>query len=276
MSTALAVYHGRFGRVTLYHLDRSMTVHAHREGHLILHVAGDDASVRICDSDHPLNRRLGAAVNPWQPHNFQHSPGAKGALCLVLYIKPEWFLEAGRSAVSALRFGRNGIEVTDRISRLIGRVARLLVEDTGSPLFSDYLYELTHECFDQSWQWVPAGATALQPDPCIRDYRVRNSIRFMSSRIGEGIELDSIARECGLSRPHFYKLFRQHVGLTPNVYLNTLRMEAAIGRLTTTGDAVTTIGLDLGFASQASFTRFFVSNVGIAPTDYRRTAHLVS
>jgi AraC-like DNA-binding protein len=53
-------------------------------------------------------------------------------------------------------------------------------------------------------------------------------------------------------------------------------MEAAIGRLTTTGDAVTTIGLDLGFASQASFTRFFVSNVGIAPTDYRRTAHLVA
>jgi AraC-like DNA-binding protein len=93
---------------------------------------------------------------------------------------------------------------------------------------------------------------------------------------GRGDRLDTIARDVGLSRPHFYKLFRQHVGLTPNVYLNTLRMEAAISRLTTTSDAVTTIGLDLGFASQASFTRFFVSNVGIAPTDYRRTTHFAS
>lgn len=276
MSTALAVYHGRFGRVTLYHLDRAMAMHAHREGHLIFHVQGDEASVRICDADHPLTDRLGAAVNPWQPHNFQISPGAAGALFLVLYIKPAWFLEAGRSAKAALRFGRNGIEVTGQIGRLIDLVTTLLVEDTANPLFTGYLYELTHECFDQSWQWMPAGAPMLQPDWCIRDYRVRNSIRFMSNRLGDGVVLDTIARESGLSRPHFYKLFRQNVGLTPNVYLNTLRMESAIGRLTSTSDAVTTIGLDLGFASQASFTRFFVSNVGIAPTDYRRTAQVAA
>ena len=276
MSTALAVYHGRFGRVTLYHLDRTMAMHAHREGHLIFHLEGPAASLKVCDTDHALSRRWGAAVSPWQPHNFQPPPGARGALVLVLYIQPGWFLGAGRSARSALRFGRNGIEVTEQIGRLIDLVASLLVEDTENPLFAGYLYELTHECFDQSWQWIPSGAPAPQADPCIRDYRVRNSMRFMSNRIGEGIVLDRIAREAGLSRPHFYKLFRQHVGLTPNLYLNTLRMESAIGRLTTTSDAVTTIGLDLGFASQASFTRFFVSNVGIAPTDYRRTALLAS
>ena len=32
------------------------------------------------------------------------------------------------------------------------------------------------------------------------------------------------------------------------------------------------IGFDLGFSSQSSFTRFFASNVGMAPTDYRRVA----
>jgi AraC-like DNA-binding protein len=276
MSTALAVYHGRFGRVTLYRLDRAMAMHAHREGHLIFYVEGDEASLRIGDSGHSLGRRMGAAVSPWQPHNFQPAPGFGSSLILVLYIRPAWFLEAGRNAGSALRFGRNGIRVTGRIGRLVHRVASLLVSDSGSPLFTGYLYELTHECFDQSWQAAPAGAPPSQPDPCIRDYRVRNSMRFMSNCIGEGILLDTIAREAGMSRPHFYKLFRQHVGLTPNVYLNTLRMEQAIGRLTSTSDAVTTIGLDLGFASQASFTRFFVANVGIAPTDYRRTAHFLS
>ena len=46
----------------------------------------------------------------------------------------------------------------------------------------------------------------------------------------------------------------------------------SIDRLTQSEDPVTSIGLDLGFASQASFTRFFSNNIGIAPTDYRRVS----
>ncbi|MGI9420965.1 MAG: helix-turn-helix transcriptional regulator, partial [Geminicoccaceae bacterium] len=73
---------------------------------------------------------------------------------------------------------------------------------------------------------------------------------------------------------HFYKLFRKQTGITPNLFLNTLRMERAIDSLTASEKSVTDIGFDLGFSSQASFTRFFTSNVGIAPSDYRRVAHL--
>ncbi len=276
MSKPLTVYHGPFGRVALYELDRSMAMHAHREGHLIFHVQGADAAVRVCDREYELSPFSAVAVNPWQPHNFVHLPGASGAVLLTLYIKPAWFLEAGRSAKSALRFGRNAIEVTDQVSRLVSLVTNMLLEDVPSPLFDGYLYELTHESFDQTWQWMPVGTPVLHPEACIRDFRVRNSIRYMTRHLGDDLALDIVARESGLSRPHFYKLFREHVGLTPNVYLNTLRMEAAISRLTTSSEAVTTIGLDLGFASQASFTRFFVANVGIAPTDYRRAAHFAA
>jgi len=95
----------------------------------------------------------------------------------------------------------------------------------------------------------------------------------MKEGVGDALVLDEIASQAGLSRPHFYKLFRENVGITPNVYLNTLRMEMAIDRLVRTEEAVTAIGLDLGFASQASFTRFFGANVGIPPSDYRRVAH---
>ena len=35
------------------------------------------------------------------------------------------------------------------------------------------------------------------------------------------------------------------------------------------------IGAELGFSSQSSFTRFFSSNVGLAPTLYRRIARAV-
>jgi AraC-like DNA-binding protein len=83
-----------------------------------------------------------------------------------------------------------------------------------------------------------------------------------------------VAREVGLSRPHFYKLFRAQMGVTPNIYLNTLRMERAILRLAESEAAVSEIGLDLGFSSQASFSRFFIANGVVPPSAYRRSVHV--
>ena len=272
MSTALAVHHGQFGRVCLYNLDRSLAQHAHREGHLIIHMQGPPAAVRIEDTVYPLAPGQAVAVSPWQSHNYVSLDPDVPSLFLTLYIKPIWFLEASRQN-AALRFGRSQIEMTEPICRLAVKVTTGMLEDVDDSFVAGYLYELTQACFDQSWQWVPEGATFTRCAPPVRDFRVRNSVKLMHSRVSERIVLDNIARDAGLSRPHFYKLFRQQVGITPNIYLNTLRMENAIDRLTTTHDAVTDIGLDLGFSSQASFTRFFIANVGIAPSDYRRVVH---
>ena len=106
------------------------------------------------------------------------------------------------------------------------------------------------------------------------DYRVRRSLQLMQENFTDTMEMEYLAREVGLSRPHFFKLFKKQMGVTPNLYLNTLRSEKAIEYLMTTQKTVSDIGFDLGFSSQASFTRFFASNVGIPPSDYRRVANL--
>jgi AraC-like DNA-binding protein len=273
MSTALAVHHGPFGRVALYNLDRSLALHAHREGHLIFHVHGPAASIRVDEDVFPLSKGQAIAVSPWQPHNYISVDESAPTLFLTLYIKPFWFLEASRQANASLRFGRNPIDVTEAIGRLVMKISSGMLEDADDSFVAGYLYELTQTCFDQSWQWVADGANFANLAPPARDFRVRNSVKLMKQSVTERIVLDNIARDSGLSRPHFYKLFRQQVGITPNIYLNTLRMESAIDRLTTTGSPVTDIGLDLGFSSQASFSRFFIANAGIAPSDYRRVVH---
>ena len=97
----------------------------------------------------------------------------------------------------------------------------------------------------------------------------------MSEAPGAEIELDSIARESGLSRPHFYKLFRAQTGVTPNLYLNTLLMEKALDALVATEAPIADIGFDLGFSSQSVFTASSPANVGMAPTEYRRAAKVL-
>ena len=104
---------------------------------------------------------------------------------------------------------------------------------------------------------------------------MRKSIRLLQEGLGADIQLDDVAREAGLSRPHFYKLFRTQTGVTPNLYLNTLLMERAIDTLVGSEKPVADIGFDLGFSSQSGFTRFFAANVGMAPTDYRRAAQVL-
>lgn len=273
MSNALAVYHGRFGRVTLYNLNRAMATHAHREGHLTFHVQGKDAHMMVTDEFCPITPINATVVNSWQPHSFHPGDANEGSLFLVLYINPIWFLESSKMAQGALRFGRTHIDVTHQIQKMVLRISSLLLQDEPADQFDNYIYELTQECFDQSWQMSQGAKPVNDRWSGLRDHRIRNAIRFMKERINDELVLNQIARDSGLSRPHFFKLFREQVGLTPNVYLNTLRMETAIERLTNSMEAITTIGLDLGFASQPSFTRFFTSNVGIPPTNYRHVAH---
>lgn len=273
MSTALAVHHGAFGRVTLYLLNREMTTHAHREGHLIFHVDGGHGSVAVRGRRGELHAGRAAAISPWEPHGFRPARSGEPTLCLVLYIRQGWFLETSRSAEGGLRFGAPMIDVRGQVAALVRRVTAILLTGEDVPMLDGYLAELTRECFDQSWQWAPGRGGGAGGLLGFTDFRVRRSMRLIGEKLGASdLLLDEVARDSGLSRAHFYKLFRRQTGITPNLYLNTLRMERAIDGLTASDRTITDIGFDLGFASQASFSRFFCSNVGIPPTDYRRIA----
>jgi AraC-like DNA-binding protein len=275
MSDAVAVFHGDFGRVCLYSMDRRMVPHGHREGHLVFHVQGPPGQMVVNGQTWPLSPGQAVAVSPWQAHYYVPVTHSAPTLALVLYIRPGWFLEAARRASASLSFGRVGVEVTDYLSRLVfGTAQAMLDPDREDLLIEDRLCALTQMSFDQSWQWTARGGEFTGPDLPRRDFRIRKALKLMQENVGETMELDHVAREVGLSRPHFFKLFRTQVGLTPNLYANALRMERAIERLAVTGEAVAEIGFDLGFSSQASFSRFFIANGVVPPSAYRRSVHV--
>lgn len=276
MSRAIAAHHGAFGRACMYVLDRPMAMHAHREGHLIFLVSGSRPRMTVAGNDVQAGRYVAAAVSPLQPHDFGVPASGEPVVTLVLYINPAWFAETGKSADCALRFGRADVPLTPALANDVQHVATMLSRGDAASELDPALRALTVACHKASWHECPSRSPIAPEGSHARDNRIRVSIRLMTERLGDedAINIDDIASDAGLSRPHFYRLFREHVGITPNVYLNTLRAEKAIERLVSTDQDVTSIGLDLGFSSQASFTRFFRSNVGIPPTEYRRAAHL--
>ena len=250
-------------------------MHAHREGHLVFYLGGPEASMTVNGAVCPISKSEGVAISPWEPHSFDPSPCGQTHFVLTLYIKPMWFLENSQSAEFSLGFGTPTIQMTPTIEMWIGRLTSILLDDQASERFDGFLFETTRQCFDQTWIDADTRPLLRNVQRKFNDFRVRRSLRLMQETYTEETPMDDLAREVGLSRPHFFKLFKMQMGITPNLYLNTLRAEHAIDELVSTRKSVTDIGLDLGFASQASFTRFFSSNVGIPPTDYRRVAHFV-
>ena len=273
MSRALAVFHGRFGRATVYQLNRPFNIHAHREGHLIFHVGGTPACIDVCDDRWLLTEDSIVAINPWKPHNFVPTDMNNGAIFFVLYVNAEWFAPDA-AHTHGLRFGNTCFKRTATLDKHIRRTAALVC---GAPSLSSLdceLRQLIDGCYEESWQ-AAERAQEIRVAAAVTDFRVRKSIKLMSESPGAELELDLIARESGLSRPHFYRLFRTQTGVTPHLYLNTLIMEQALDALVATESAIADIGFDLGFSSQSGFTRFFAANVGMAPTEYRRAAKVL-
>jgi AraC-like DNA-binding protein len=273
MSTALAVCHGSFGRVTVYRLDKPMRTHAHREGHLTFQLGGPPAIVTISNVPHLVDESAGVAINPWQPHSFQPCSEDKPSLFLVAYICDRW-LDRDQEGRGSLRFGSNGIRVGTTLRSICASLAHSLVTTASYRIVHRYLNQLFDASFDASWAKGRPGAATRPPHAL--DFRVRKSLRLLDDGLAQGIELDAVARDAGLSRPHFFKLFRENTGVTPALYANTMRVERALDRLTGSQASVTDIGYELGFSSQSHFTHFFSAHVGIAPTQYRTIARVVN
>ena len=209
-----------------------------------------------------------AAVSPWAPHSFTLGNGP--CQCLVLYICPTWFSAMESRFGPGFSFGRRHLTLTPDIARWVYRLSDMLAARGSMEDAATCMFEVGSRCHHLSWRGMKSEAyEAINQQP---DRRVARALDVMGERFAEDIEMEWLARESGLSRPHFFKLFKHDIGVTPNVYLNTLRAEQAIDDLLGTLKSVAEIGYDLGFSSQASFTRFFSSNVSVPPSDYRKVA----
>ena len=58
--------------------------------------------------------------------------------------------------------------------------------------------------------------------------------------------------------------------MSPGVYANALRVEAAVRGLGERREPISALSDQLGFSAQSNFTRFFQQHTGIAPGQFKR------
>jgi AraC-like DNA-binding protein len=104
----------------------------------------------------------------------------------------------------------------------------------------------------------------------LRDRFVGRALTLLHSSPAHPWTLEELAREVGLARSSFAERFMHFVGQPPIHYLTQWRMQIAAGLLSGTVASVAKVAEDVGYESEAAFTRAFKKEVGAPPATWRR------
>ncbi len=115
---------------------------------------------------------------------------------------------------------------------------------------------------------LPAGQTGWLAG--LRDPGVGRALALLHERPGEAWTLEQLGEEAGLSRSVLHERFVHLIGQPPMQYLAQWRMQLAAARLRDTDAKILEIALDVGYESEAAFSRAFRRLVGVAPGAWRR------
>jgi len=111
----------------------------------------------------------------------------------------------------------------------------------------------------------------VEARPCDRRRAVEAAL-WIDANADQPIDLESTAREFGLSPFHFLRLFAKVLGVTPHQYLIRSRLGRAARLLADDTMPITEIALAVGFADLSNFVRTFHRVAAVSPRRFRQAA----
>ena len=104
----------------------------------------------------------------------------------------------------------------------------------------------------------------------LRDRFVGKALALMHERPEHPWSVDALAHEVGLSRSTLHDRFVLYLGHPPIQYLASWRIQLGARLLRESNRNVATIALDVGYDSEASFSRAFKRMLGMPPAAWRK------
>jgi AraC family transcriptional regulator len=255
MGQMLRILEGRFGRLVLSELDSGERIEA-ADGPLIVLAQG---------GSHIL------FLNPGEVD----AATAAGRV-IAFRASPEW-LRAGFPALfspeDAHPFPLRREPVTPRLGQLADALAVEVANDRflSTERVEFMLQELLLSVVE-TYLARKRGSSPLWRGSRFEDSRIRRALALLRARPNKDVNIDFLASQVGLSRSRFYDLFQVCTGFSPRAYLDMLCVETAISRLSSGRGKIAELAAELGFSAQSNFTRFFLNQVGVPPSEYRRAA----
>ena len=99
---------------------------------------------------------------------------------------------------------------------------------------------------------------------------IRRAIDYVEHHPARAISLRELAAAAGLSRFHFGREFKRHVGVSPARYVEQARIAQAKRLIVGAELSLAAVAQAVGFADQSHFTRRFRAHEGCTPAQFAR------
>jgi AraC-like DNA-binding protein len=124
--------------------------------------------------------------------------------------------------------------------------------------------EIVRRCLGDTHPEAPGWLSGL------RDPLVGRALALLHERPSASWSVDTLAAEAGTSRSRLAENFTRLVGCPPMQYLAQWRIQLAARALADGADKVANIAREVGYDSEAAFSRAFKRFAGVSPSEWRR------
>jgi len=102
-------------------------------------------------------------------------------------------------------------------------------------------------------------------------WQAKRAIAYIDEHLGTRLGTSELAALLSYSPGHFAHAFKLSVGMSPTAFVTKRRVERAKLLMLSTGQRLSDIALDCGFADQPHLTHWFRRIVGVSPGLWRRS-----
>jgi AraC-like DNA-binding protein len=99
---------------------------------------------------------------------------------------------------------------------------------------------------------------------------IRQAKSILEEELNGTLAIDMLVKQLEVSVTHFYRLFKEHTGLTPYQYHLLLRINRAKEMLHGTNMSIKEIARELRFESEFHFSKIFKKKTDFSPTAWRQ------
>ena len=103
----------------------------------------------------------------------------------------------------------------------------------------------------------------------LRDPSVGKALTLIHDKPADDWTIEALAKQSGVSRTVLAERFAELVGIPPIQYLAKWRMQIASEFLTSGNASIAKIAAEIGYESEASFSRAFKKMNGVSPSAWR-------
>lgn len=135
----------------------------------------------------------------------------------------------------------------------------LTVSDTAAPEWA--VCARLYDFFVELARRQPAEAAP-------KDDYVSRAVNFIQANYPDSIQIADIAADLGLSRNYFCRIFKQQMGLSPQEFLVSYRLDTAAKLLVEQEISQKEAALQVGYPDICAFSRMFKRKYGMAPGQY--------